>query len=313
MKYRKYTKYSTDVSEIGFGAWQLGNVEEWGKMSDREAVNLVHKALDEGVNFFDTAPNYANGNSERLLGEALSHTDRGKVVISTKFGHWADGHTDFSAKAIRESVNQSLKRLKTDYVDSVLLHNPGTDMLDRNKCEHYEILEGLKDEGKILAYGASLDKAYEITSFLNNTGGEVIEAFFNIFHQDSRFAFDLAGEKETAVIVKIPLDSGWLTGKYTKGSSFGGIRSRWSEKDIHDRAALLDLIGKYPEKGQSLAQFAIGFCLSYDAVSTVIPGVRNIEQLEMNIKSSMYDIPGRVIAELEELFEMTIRPMNLPW
>ncbi|MBN1624459.1 MAG: aldo/keto reductase [Clostridia bacterium] len=312
MKYRKYTEKSPEVSEIGFGAWQLGNTDDWGRMSEKEAIELVQRALFEGVNFFDTAPNYAGGNSERLLGKALSSTQRSSIVISTKFGHWPDGHTDFGAGSIRKSVEGSLLRLKTDYIDLVLLHNPGFEIVNGSSEEHYQELEKLKDEGKILAYGASLDTADEMTAFMENTGGEVIEAFFNIIHQDTRKAFDIAYKKGVAIIAKIPLDSGWLTGKYNKDSRFEGIRSRWTEDDIQNRAKIIDMLRNYP-KEQTMAQFAIGFCLAYEAVSTVIPGNVNTSQLEMNIKSSEYSISDSVIKELEELYEKKIKGMNIPW
>lgn len=149
LKYNNYANGCPKVSEIGFGAWQLGNNIDWSGMSDQEAIQLVHRGLDLGVNFFDTAPNYALGNSERLLGMALKDVQRDKIVVSTKFGHSSDGHRDYSAKSIRESLEGSLKRLKMEYIDSILIHSPEQKYLDANTNEHYEIFEALKKKVKL--------------------------------------------------------------------------------------------------------------------------------------------------------------------
>jgi len=313
MKYNYYTQNSPKVSEIGFGAWQLGNPISWAAMTDKEAINLVHEALDMGVNFFDTAPNYGKGASERLLGEALKNINRTKIAINTKFGHTHEGHTNYSASYIRESLEGSLRRLKTDYVDSILLHSPEEKYLDGNNNDHYEIFEQLIKEGKILAYGASLENSEQMTTFINTTGGKVIEAFFNIIHQDTRFAFELANEKKVAIIAKIPLDSGWLSGKYTAESTFEGVRSRWSKEDIIQRAQLIDQIKDIPIEGQTLSQAAIAYCLAYDEITTVIPGTRNSEQLGLNVRSSDYPMSQKMVERLEYFYESQIKDNHVPW
>lgn len=313
MEYRNYVEKSPKASVIGFGAWQLGNTIDWRGMTDQEAIDLVHKALEEGVNFFDTAPNYGLGKSEELLGKALRIVKRENLIINTKFGHHSDGHTDYSHTVLRKTIEGSLKRLQTDYMDSVLLHNPPVEMLDAEKCSHYEILEELKKEGKILAYGASLDTKADMVTFMEHTNGTVIEAFFNILHQDVRYAFDMAKEKGVKIIAKIPLDSGWLSGKYDKNSSFEGIRSRWTREDIIIRAELVDHLRELPAEHQTLAQLALQYCLSYDAVSTVIPGALNIEQLMMNIQALRYPIDQCTIDKLEAFYEEEVIKKNLVW
>jgi aryl-alcohol dehydrogenase-like predicted oxidoreductase len=242
MKYNRYIKDSALVSEIGIGAWQLGNNSGWQGMSEKDAVELVQKALEYGVNFFDTAPNYGHGTSELRLGKAIQSVDRSKVVINTKFGHTDVDVTNFNSDYIRESLEGSLKRLQVDYVDSLIMHNPPIEYLDGNKNDHYEIFERLIEEGKIKAYGASLDTYEDMKLFMNTTNAKVIEAFFNILHQDTSRIFDSAMEKEMGIIVKIPLDSGWLSGKYTAESSFQDIRGRWSRKDIQTRAQLVNRV-----------------------------------------------------------------------
>ena len=152
MEYNKYTKKSPLVSEIGLGAWQLGENTGWKSMSEKEAIDMVFKSIELGVNFFDTAPNYGHGTSELRLGKALKNFDRNKIVINTKFGHSVTGEINYSANSIRESLEGSLKRLQVDYIDSLIIHNPPSEYLDGNNNAHYEILERLMEEGKINAY-----------------------------------------------------------------------------------------------------------------------------------------------------------------
>jgi aryl-alcohol dehydrogenase-like predicted oxidoreductase len=207
----------------------------------------------------------------------------------------------------------SLKRLQVDYIDSVIIHNPPFEYLDGNKNDHYEILERLIEEGKIKAYGASLDTYDEMKLFMDTTNCEVIEAFFNILHQDAARAFDLAIEKEVGIIVKIPLDSGWLSGKYDENSTFDDIRKRWSQNDIKTRAGLVKRIKRIIGGEYELSQAAISFCLAYDAVSTVIPGNASLAQFKNNIESMTKPISFEMIKQLEEFYKEEVRQLKLPW
>ncbi|WP_372946238.1 aldo/keto reductase [Muriicola sp.] len=313
MKYRKLTGQSPAVSEIGMGTWQLGSNSGWKDLSDKESIELVREALELGVNFFDTAPNYGLGSSEERLGKALEKTDRSQVVINTKFGHTDFGSLNYDAGYIRESLEGSLRRLRTEYVDSLILHNPPHAILDGRQSEHYEILEKLKEEGKIRAYGASLDTYEEMKLFMETTGGEVVEAFFNILHQDTARAFEIAKEKEMGIIVKIPLDSGWLTGKYDANSTFQGIRERWSREDIATRARLVSQLNELIGKDRDLSQTALSFCLAYDAVSTVIPGSISTAQLRKNVEDANVHLPDRLKMDMENFYESEVKKLNLPW
>lgn len=313
MKYKNYIKDCPKISEIGFGAWQLGRSIDWKTMTESEAIFLVHTAIDLGVNFFDTAPNYGYGTSEERLGKSLSRTDRSKIVINTKFGHTHDGKINFESDNIVKSVEGSLRRLKTDYIDSVIIHNPPAKYLDGNKNDHYEIFEKLITEGKIKGYGASLDTFDEMHTLISTTNSKVIEAFFNILHQDTARAFKIASENAVKIIAKIPLDSGWLSGKYNAESKFDDIRSRWSLKDIKIRAGLISKIRALLPDDIDLAQTAISFCLSYDAVTTVIPGNKNIKQLAQNIESVNNPISKEVVQKLEKFYEEEIKKLKIPW
>jgi aryl-alcohol dehydrogenase-like predicted oxidoreductase len=313
MKYKKYIKDSINISEIGLGAWQLGQNSGWKSMTEMEAIKLVHKSLDFGINFFDTAPNYGLGTGEERLGMALKNVDRSKIVINTKFGHTHTGTLNFSSNYIRKSLEGSLKRLQVDYADSLIFHNPPSEYFDGNKNDHYEILERLIEEGKIKAYGASLDTYDDMKLLMDTTNSKVIEAFFNIFHQDTLRGFEKAQTNEVAIIVKIPLDSGWLTGKYNAESSFNDIRSRWSKEDIETRANLVNKVKSIIGTEESLTQQAIAFCLAYDAVSTVIPGNVTIEQLTSNVKSTDISISRSLLKKLEKLYQSEIKKLNIPW
>jgi len=309
MKKRYVSRFNIYVSEIGFGGWQLAN-PLWGSMAYEEGINLVKKAYEKGINFFDTAPGYSNGLSERIIGEALKDV-RENVFINTKFGHNALGETDFSEEAIERSINESLERLQTTYIDSVILHNPPREILE-GKTRHEEEFQRIKRIGKIRGYGVSIDTLDELELVLNNWDADVIEILFNIMHQSPKYLFDKVNEMGILLSIKVPLDSGWLTGKYNANSKFEGIRTRWSQDVILKRAKIVEKI-KNIVKDEDLVKYAIGFILSFDAVKTVITGVKNVEQLEANINASEFKLSEELKQELEKLYEQEIKPLNLPW
>jgi len=179
--------YDMRVNRLGFGSWQLGNAL-WGGMAKEEAIKLVRTAIDKGLNLFDTAPGYADGLSETYLGDALLGR-RDKVVINSKFGHWANGTSNFAVDLIELSIKESLKRLQTDYLDSLLLHNPSMEILN-NQLGHFDELERLRRKGLIRAYGASIDRPEEIAALLKNKGVKVVELLYNVFFQAPREYLD---------------------------------------------------------------------------------------------------------------------------
>ena len=313
LKYNRYLNESPLVSEIGLGTWQLGENSGWRSISEKQAIEMVQKAIALGVNFFDTAPNYGLGTSEIRIGKALKGIDRSKLVINTKFGHSVSGDIDFSAAAIRSSLEGSLRRLQTDYIDSLIIHNPPLAYLNGNENPHYEILGRLVEEGKIRGYGASVDTYAEMKLLLETTNSSVIEVFFNILHQDTGRGFDLALDKKVAIIAKIPLDSGWLTGKYDANSSFEDIRKRWSKTDIVTRSKLVDMLNEIVSGPVNLTQAALSFCLAYEAVSTVIPGSTSLSQLKSNVEGAERIMPKELVNELEEFYQQEVKHLQIPW
>jgi aryl-alcohol dehydrogenase-like predicted oxidoreductase len=284
MNKRKLGSTGLEVSEIGFGGWQLCNSDSWGGMDDQTALRLIDEAIDGGINLFDTAPNYASTESERMLGRALQHK-REQVVLVSKFGHTPEGPKEFSVDWFWKSLEASLTRLRTDYLDVLLLHNPPSEMY-AGTDPVWAALEEARAQGKIRHYGASLDFADEVRACLSNTDSQVLEVLFNVFHQDVRNAFDTVRQHGAGIITKVPLDSGWLTGRFDANSRFDGIRSRWSEDEVAQRAQLVSKIKWLVADESDLAHKAIGYLLSYDEVSCVIPGIRTQEQLASNLAAA---------------------------
>ena len=311
MKMHPFGNSDKLISEIGFGAWQLGNAKDWGAMSEKEAINLVHRALELGCNFFDTAPNYGLGKSEEILGKALKGK-REQVDISSKYGHQDIGGVEFDPDRLEESVDKSLKRLQTDYLDSLLLHNPPFEHLN-GESPLFSELERLKEKGKILAYGASVDSSKEMFELINTTNSQVIEVMFNIFHQETAKAFQAAQEKGISLIIKVPLDSGWLSGKYDKNSSFTDIRSRWTPEIIKRRTEMLEEVKAVANPEQSLVHTALQFILAHPEVTTVIPGVKNSNQLEENLSASRAEMDTKTLGQLKGLWEKHLSDAALPW
>jgi aryl-alcohol dehydrogenase-like predicted oxidoreductase len=311
MNYRPLGNTGLRVSEIGFGSWQLGNRKDWNSPTETAPEALVLQALDAGCNFFDTAPNYGGGESEAALGRALRGR-RHEAVIATKFGHHADGTTDFSLARMRASLEHSLRKLGTDHLDVVLLHNPPGDIL-ANQSGHFDELEKLKAAGMIRAYGASIDSSADILTALENTHSQVLEVLINVFRQEPLVALPRIRERQAGLIIKVPLDSGWLSGKYSHESTFSGVRDRWSPETIRRRAALVAKLGFATADGSTLPQAALRFLLRIPEVSTVIPGMKDAPQLRENLSASDQTMPDAVFQRLRDFWRHKLADHELPW
>jgi len=301
------------VSEIGLGGWQLAS-PAWGMHDTNEALRIVRTALDGGCNFFDTAPGYGNGRSEMLLGQALGPC-RSKVVLCSKFGHPANGRPDFSVPALRPSVESSMHRLQTDYLDVLLVHNPPAEWLDGRCSGLYEELERLKQTGLLRNYGVSVDTRADMLTAMHTTGSTVIEVLFNVFQQDVLACFDEARERGIGLIAKVPLDSGWLSGKYRSDSRFIGVRERWSAEVIARRAALVDQFSELLPPGVPIAHAALRYVLAYPQVSTVIPGASSAHQVLENLKAAddPHLLDADVVKAIHALWQRKIEATPLPW
>lgn len=312
MKMRSFGNTGIQVSEIGLGAWQLAN-PDWLLNDQSEGRAIVEAALADGCNFFDTAPGYGGGRSEEILGDVLG-SQRDKAVIMTKFGSTRpDGSKDFAVESLRPSLERSLRRLKTDYVDFLLLHNPPKALMDGNHAPQYDELEKLKAEGKIREYGVSLDWCSELETVLATTGAKAVEVMFNALYQEPLPAFALAEKKGVGLTIKVPLDSGWLAGRYRAGSRFDDIRRRWSPEVIARRAALVEQFAALVPDGQSMAHTALQFCLAQPAVATVIPGAKSVAQAHDNFAAASAHMTEELVEQIKALWSPELTANPLPW
>lgn len=312
LKTRPFGTTGIEVSEIGLGAWQLGRSAAWPDGPDgAEAVRLVHAALEAGVTFIDTAPGYADGQSEPNIGKALAGGRRDGVVLCTKFGHTPEGGTDWAAAAIESSVRGSAERLRTDHLDVVLLHNPPADVLD--SAEHYDVLQRLTDSGLVRAFGASVDAGADVDTVLTATASTALEVRLSALYQEPAPAMCRARDKGVGTIVKVPLESGWLSGRYSADSVFTDVRARWSREDVALRAGLVDELRNLLPAGVGLLAASLGFLLADDSGSTVIPGTRSLEQLHSTVAAVAEAVPAAVAGQIREWYAARLVVKPLDW
>ncbi|HJS19732.1 MAG TPA: aldo/keto reductase [Anaerolineales bacterium] len=313
MNLRPFGNTGMNVSEVGLGAWQLAN-PDWGIDDKNEALEIVQKSLEAGCNFFDTAPGYGGGRSEELLGQGLKSV-RQDVILCTKFSHYSeDSGRDFDPKNVRPVLEGSFRRLQTDYMDILLLHNPPRELMDgKVSADLYAELENLKSEGRIREYGVSLDWRVELENVLDTTKSKAAEVFFNALYQEMLPAFPKAQEQGMGLIVKVPLDSGWLSGRYRNGHRFEDVRSRWSPEVLARRSDLVEKFAALVPDGISLAHAALQFVLAQPEVSTVIPGAKTVEQALANFAAADKQLSPNVVQSMRDLWTSEIESDPLPW
>jgi len=295
MKYRRLGKTEILVSEIGFGAWGIGGVSKgatsYGPTNDSSSIKALNCALDNGINFFDTSNVYGRGHSERIIGKTFLKV-RDRVLIATKVGliNYEDP-SDFSIKNLSISLQGSLRRLKTDYVDLLQLHNPPTCIMQHN----HDILnwvDQLKTKGVVRAFGVSVKSPQEGIRAIEQFKADSIQVNFNLLDHraiDSGL-IKSSDEKQVSLIARTPLCFGFLSGKLNKDTRFDkqDHRSRWSNQQIDNwiQGSRKMLSCKTNYSSQTNSQFALRFCLSYPQVTTVIPGILNELEVKENIKAS---------------------------
>ncbi len=292
MKYRTLGRTEFSVSEIGFGAWAIGGNQfgnSYGTTKDNESLQSLQRAIDLGCNFIDTADIYGHGHSEELIGEALTGI-RQKVYIATKVGgdfYHGPTRLNFDADYIRFALEQSLKRLNTDYIDLYQLHNPPLHLIQEGSI--FEILFKLQSEGMIRAVGLSIFEPSEGVEAIRNDCVECIQVVYNIFNrQAAKELIPLAREYNIGLIAREPLHNGILTGKFNGDEIFeeGDIRSRWSQKYfehlVNFTSNLRDVINT---EDRTLTQTALQFVLSQPSISAVIPGMKTGDQVEENLRT----------------------------
>ena len=303
MRYRRLGRSQLMTSEVGFGGWAIGG--GWGPVDDDTSVAAIRKAVDAGISFIDTADVYGEGHGEEVIGKALDGNGRHRAVIATKAGLKSPSGHDFSPTHVAEAAEGSLRRLNTEWVDVLQLHNPTRAALE--DPELWEMLRRLKDAGKIRAYGASVQSPREAMLAIENGDVDTVQVVFNVIDQDARALFETARAHDVGVIARVPLASGFLTGKYDHDHKFH--RSDWRarlgparRRQMLRRAQALEPVAH--GLGSSRAQAALAFVLSYRDVAVTIPGVKTPEQAKENAASSdVAPLPADLLRHLEAAYD----------
>ncbi|MFW5884176.1 MAG: aldo/keto reductase [bacterium] len=296
MKYRKLGSTGETVSVVGMGTWQFGG--EWGKDFEQSEVNeMFVAAREEGITLIDTAECYGDHLSEEFIGKALEETfpgERDSWFIATKFGHrfTAPFERDqiWDADGVAKQLEDSLKALRTDYVDLLQFHSGGNDVFDNDAL--WERLAKLKEQGKVRHVGISIGantNDYQ-TGRAPEVGAEAIQVIYNrLDRAPEEKVFPLCEEHTLGVLARVPLASGYLSGKYKPGATFAksDVRSRHDAEQVTERLEEVERIAKEEvPPGVPMAQWALAWCLKHPAVTTVIPGCKNVDQVRSNARAA---------------------------
>jgi len=301
MKYRMLGKTGFNISEVSLGTWQLGG--KWGEtFNEKIAESILNKAIETGINFIDTADVYNNGQSEISIGKFLKKISK-RIYVATKSGRKLNPHTDrgYNEKNITTFIDDSLKRLDVETLDLIQLHCPTTETYSRP--EVFEILDNLKKKGKILNYGVSIEKVEEALKAIEYPGVASVQIIYNMFRlKPAELFFKAASKNNVGIIVRVPLASGLLSGKYNKNTVFSknDHRNFNREGEAFDKGetfsgvpyetglqAVEELKKIFPYN--DLPKYALRWILMDKNVSCVIPGASNISQVEANSAAS--DLP----------------------
>ena len=293
MQYRNFGKSPLNVSAIGFGAWAIGG--SWGPQDEQDSLAALHRAIDLGVNFIDTAAGYGDGKSERLIAQVLKERSE-RVYVATKTpplpGNWPPSPYDiaeerYPERYLRENVEERLRNLQTDRIDLLQLHT-WTRAWNKNP-RPFEVLRKLQAEGKIGLIGVSTPEQDQnsVIDLMRQGYVDAVQVIYNIFEQEpAAELLPVAAETGTGILVRVVFDEGVLAGKYTAQTTFaeGDFRNNYFAGDRLGRAAArVDKIkADVAPYGLTMPQVALQFALAHPAVSTVIPGIRNVYQAEAN-------------------------------
>ncbi|QEE47397.1 aldo/keto reductase [Rhizobium sp. WL3] len=322
MREHSFGRTEFTVSDIGFGAWQIGG--SWGEVSEADGRAALNAALDAGMTFIDTADVYGDGRSEKIIAEVLKARGGKRPMVASKAGrrlnpHVADGYTKANIEAF---IDRSLKNLEIDSLDLVQLHCPPTDVYYRQ--EMFEGLEEIRKAGKIKHYGVSVEKVEEALKAIEYPGVVSVQIIFNMFRQrPAALFFQEAKRRNVAVIARVPLASGLLSGKITADTQFAAedhrnfnrngeafdVGETFAGVPFETGLAAVEEVRKLVPGGASVAQFALRWILMHEAVTVVIPGARNGEQATANAAASdLAALSADVMAASREVYERLIAP-----
>lgn len=298
MHYRRFGKMGWDVSEIGLGTWQFGG--DWGAVTEEIATTILQTAVESGVNFFDTADVYGNGRSETIIGKFLQGCSTAReCFVATKLGRLEGFPSGYSLDLFRRCAENSLKRLKREAIDLLQLHCVPQEHLERG--EVFEWLRILQREGKIRAFGASVETIEQAKICLRQPDLASLQIIFNIFRQNAiEDLFAKATKNGTALIIRLPLASGLLSGKFGIDSTFAPTDHRFYNRDgqafnvgetfsglpFAAGVALVEEVRKVLPDGMPLAVAALRWILDHPEVGVVIPGATKVAQVTSNAAAS---------------------------
>ena len=320
MKYRKLGKTGFKVSEVSYGGWAIGG--SWGPVDDEQSRQALQTALDNGINFFDTADVYGDGHSEKLIGAMNQKTDQ-EIYIATKAGRRLDPHVakGYNRENLRSFVRRSLENLQVDKIDLLQLHCPPDEVF--NNKEVFKALDEMVADGMIANYGVSVEKVSQALKALEYDNLATIQIIYNMFrHKPADELFDKAKKKNVGIICRVPLASGLLTGKFDKDSTFAEDDHRNFNRDgeAFDKGETfagvdfelglkaVEEIKEIKPDGLTMAQFALKWILMNEAVSCVIPGGKKPWQVEDNAKASEADdLSEEVMSEIDRIYDEYIR------
>jgi len=323
MQYRPLGRTGFRVSTVSFGAWAIGGT--WGPVDDAESLRALHRAVDRGVTFIDTADVYGDGHSERLVGQLRRERPRDGIVIATKAGKRlnppvAAGYTRANLTAF---VERSLTNLGTDTIDLLQLHCPPPDVL--YMPEVFGLMDDLVAAGKIRFYGVSVERVEEALKAIEFPGVQTIQLIYNIVRQrPSELFFPEAKRRQVGVLARVPLASGLLAGKMTAATRFSADDHR--QYNRHGEAfdvgetfaglgferglAFVEKLRALVPAGTSMATFALQWILQADAVTCTIPGAKRPDQVDDNVAAA--DLPplsADVMARVRALYESDVMPL----
>jgi len=303
MHYRQLGSTGYEVTEIGLGTWQIG--ADWGAVSEEEGYEAVATALDEGIDFLDTADVYGDGRSERLIRRTLDDedVDTEDVVVATKAGRRLDPHTadGYTEENLERFVDRSRENLGMETLDLLQLHCPPNEVYYQSGT--FEALTALRDAGKIAHYGVSVEKVEQALKAIEYPGVETVQIIFNPFRQRPKERlFEEAHKRDVGIIVRVPLASGLLTGALDHDTEFPEDDHRHFNRDgsAFDRGETfaglpydealeaVDELERHVPSDMTMAQFALRWILDHDAVSTVIPGSTSPEHIRDNAAVSEF-------------------------
>ena len=318
MRYRNLGGTDIAISEVGFGVWTV-STGWWGEVDDEKSVRLLREARERGINYFDTADTYGSGKGETLLADAFGHM-RDEVVISTKIGYDFYNHTarrgqqerpqDWSEDFIRFALEQSLKRLDTDYVDFLQLHNTKMDAIDNDGL--FSLMEQFEQEGKIRSYGVALGPKIgwleEGVKAMRERRIEGVQMIHNILEQDpGRALIEAARETDTSLVVRVPHSSGMLEGHYDENTTFAqnDHRRHRPKEWLTTGLKKVEQLAFLTDSGErTLGQAALKFVLASPEVASTLPNIYGMEQIEeFSGTSETPDITPEELSRIAELYD----------